>query len=336
MKSLTTCLVILAALPALAGQQAFAGPLRDRLAERWAGQQQNSQDRPGLQDDLPEQDDPASGGRPLPQGVRMLGDIAYGPDGRQRMDAYLPAHAANAPVVFMVHGGGWRRGDKRAAAVVGNKVARWVPRGFILVSINYRMLPDADPLMQAGDAARALAAAQARAAEWGGDPAKFILMGHSAGAHLVALLAAAPAMAAGLGARPWLGAVSLDSAALDVVRIMESKHYRLYDGAFGKDPAYWKAASPFHVLTAEAGPMLLVCSSTRPDAPCGQARRFAGKAAAAGVRAEVREEALSHKQINENAGLPGAYTEAVETFMGSLDAAVKKALNDRPGAAAGR
>lgn len=206
-----------------------------------------------------------------------------------------------------------------------------MPRGFILVSINYRLLPKADPLMQAEDAARALGAAQARAASWGGDPAKFILMGHSAGAHLAALLAASPARAASFGARPWLGTVSLDSAALDVVQIMESRHYPLYDSAFGRDAAYWKSASPFHALTVGAKPILMVCSTKRPDAPCGQARRFAEKAAAAGVRAEVLEEAMSHRQINENAGLPGAYTEAVEAFMGSLDAAVKKALADHAG-----
>ena len=63
--------------------------------------------------------------------------------------------------------------------------------GIIFVSVDYRMLPQQDALAQADDVARALAFAQSRARSWGGDPGKFILMGHSAGAHLVALLAAA-------------------------------------------------------------------------------------------------------------------------------------------------
>ena len=252
------------------------------------------------------------------QNVTKLSDIAYGEAPAQKMDEYLPAHAEHAPVIFMVHGGGWRRGDKAASQVVDNKVARWVAQGFIFISINYRMLPEADPLVQADDVARALAAAQSRAATWGGDPDKFILMGHSAGAHLVALLGAGPARARALGARPWLGTVVLDSAALDVTQIMQRRHLRLYDEAFGKDAAFWKSASPIRQLSAEAKPMLLVCSTTRPDKPCDAARAFAERATALGVRAEVSGQALSHGEINRTLGFPGAYTDTVERFMQSL------------------
>jgi acetyl esterase/lipase len=205
--------------------------------------------------------------------------------------------------------------------VVKNKVARWVEQGYVFISVNYRMLPKADVLTQADDVARALAAAQSHAAGWGGDPDKFILMGHSAGAHLVALLGAAPARARALGARPWLGVVVLDSAAMDVAKIMQRRHLRLYDEAFGKDASFWKSASPIQQLSAEAKPMLLVCSTTRPDKPCDQAEAFAAKAAALDVRAEVSGQALSHGEINHNLGLPGAYTDTVDRFMRSLGAA---------------
>jgi acetyl esterase/lipase len=180
------------------------------------------------------------------------------------------------------------------------------------------MLPEADPLMQADDVARALAAAQSRAATWDGDPDKFILMGHSAGAHLVALLDAGPARARALGARPWLGVVVLDSAVMDVTKVMQRRHLSLYDDAFGKDAAFWRSASPIQQLSAEAKPMLLVCSSTRRDKPCDAARAFAEQATALGVRAEVSGQALSHKEINQKLGLPGAYTDTVERFMRSL------------------
>ena len=100
----------------------------------------------------------------------------------------------------------------------------------MLISVSYRMLPT-DPVEQARDVARALAAAQSRASEWGADREKFILMGHSAGAHLAMLVATARAIAGAAG--PWLGTVSLDSGALDVVSIMERRHLRLYDNAFG-------------------------------------------------------------------------------------------------------
>lgn len=258
--------------------------------------------------------------------VTILRNVRYGNDNLQTMDVYLPRKPRTGmPVIFMVHGGAWRFGDKTAHSVVVNKVARWVPRGFIFVSVNYRMLPAAAPLQQAEDVARALATAQARAASKGGDPAKFILMGHSAGAHLVALLDADPALAYKVGARPWLGAVALDSAALNVVKIMQRRHYRLYDRAFGSDPAYWRKASPFYALAATAKPILLVCS-TRREHSCPQARSFAAAASALGVRAEVQGEDLTHRQINATLGEPGAYTDAVERFMASLDPVVKRAL----------
>lgn len=266
----------------------------------------------------------------VPTDVTVQRDAVYGEDDAQRMDLYLPHGAKNAPVIFMVHGGAWRIGDKGHAASVENKMRRWTQRGFIFISTNYRMLPDADPLTQADDVARALATAQKRAREKGGDPEKFILMGHSAGAHLVSLLNAAPQRAIALGAHPWLGTVSLDTAAMDMVKVMEREHHRFYDNAFGKDRAYWKAASPLRILEPEAGPVLMVCSSERPDKPCNDARTFAARARQLGVRAEVLPQAKSHREINNELGLAGAYTEAIEAFMGSLDPAVKRLLQQNP------
>lgn len=296
---------ILALLLAVTSNAAHAGFFRDRAAQGTV---------------LEQDDDSPSGSVALPTHAKLLKDIAYGEADAQKMDVYLPTHAEHAPAILMVHGGGWRRGDKAMRQVVDNKAARWVAQGFIFISINYRMLPKADVLTQADDVARALAAAQSHAAAWGGDPARFILMGHSAGAHLVALLSAAPARAQVQGAHPWLGTVALDSAALDAVKIMQSGHYRLYDKAFGKDETFWKSASPYHVLNATATPMLLVCSTTRKDSPCDQADAFAARAAALGVRAEVSGQALSHKEVNQKLGLPGAYTDTVERFMQSLTA----------------
>lgn len=297
-------------------QLSYAGPIRDRIIEYRSAQQAKD-----IEDAEP------AGRVALPAGVRLVRDVPYGKDGQQRMDIYLPRQAAGAPVIFMVHGGAWRLGDKGARAVVENKVARWVSKGFIFISANYRLLPKTAPVEQAQDIASALATAQGKAASWGGDPAKFILMGHSAGAHLVALLDASPTMALKLGARPWLGTVLLDSAALDVVKIMEAKHARFYDRAFGSEPAYWRAASPFHVLSETATPFLAVCSTLRADS-CPQARRFVIKATSLNLRASVLEQDRSHKDINQQLGIEGDYTDAVESFMGTLDESVMRALTN--------
>lgn len=254
----------------------------------------------------------------LPPGARAERELAYGADAQQKLDVYIPANASRAPVILMFHGGAWMVGDKGNRGVAPAKVARWLPKGYIFVSANYRMdraRPDA--LQQADDAARALAWVQKHAADWGGDPARVLLMGHSAGAHLVALLAADPQIAERQGAKPWLGTVALDSAALDVVSIMEGRHYGFYDRVFGSDRQRWSDNSPLHRLSGTPKPMLLVCSSKRGDS-CGQAKKFAAKVSAAGATASVLPVDLNHGQINAELGRGGDYTEKVEGFMRSL------------------
>mgnify|MGYP006194677629 FL=1 len=273
----------------------------------------------------------------LSAGVQRIADVPYGTDPAQRMDVYVPtspttgtnslvASAVRAPVIFMVHGGGWRHGDKAMGRVVQEKVNRWVPKGFILISINYRMLPDAPVAVQERDVQAALMAAQQRAGTWGGDPSRFILMGHSAGAHLVALLNARAPQALREGAWPWLGTVSLDSAMMNVPARMRAPHLPLYDDAFGTDPAYWVAMSPFHQWTAGAPPMQMVCSAQRADDPCQQSDAMARHVRNQGGRAEVLPQDLSHGEINAQLGLESPYTRAVEAFMGSLDAEVARRL----------
>ena len=306
------CLPIVAALLALVGaapafaQSDAASPapgrferLRARLAE-------------SLGDGT--EDDQAS--RSVPAGARLIADVSYGNDPAQRFDVYVPTQpaAGAAPVVFFVHGGGWARGDKTNGRVLEPKVAHWIAQGDIVVSTNYRMLPT--PVsQQAEDVAAAIAFAQSRAASWGGDPARFILMGHSAGAHLVALLAAgAPTAAKPLR---WRGAVLLDSAAFDVPVIMTHRHLGLYDRAFGADPATWTAVSPIAQLARGTAPMLAVCSSRRRES-CGQADRFAAKANGLGGQVRVLREDLSHMQINATLGAASDYTSQVDAFMQSV------------------
>jgi arylformamidase len=306
---LRACLPALTMALTLTATATQAGPIRQWLADRHAVTDL---------EDQTSQDDAPSSSSDLPSGTRVIRDLPYGPDQRQRMDIYLPRQPRNAPVLLMVHGGGWAIGDKQHGKVVRNKVMHWLPQGVMVVSVNYRMLPDASPTEQAMDVARALAEAQKRAPSWGGDSQRFVLMGHSAGAHLVALLSASPGLASARGASPWLGSVLLDSAALDVAKIMQTpRHYRLYDKAFGQDPVYWAKASPLRQLVAGALPMLAVCSSRRQGS-CDQARSFADSAAELGVNVSVLPQDLNHGDINEQLGVPGAYTDAVDRFISTL------------------
>ncbi len=305
-----------------------AATLRDKIMERRLERQEQKNGQARTDDDQREMSDAETtniGADGLPAGTRVLRDIAYGSDKRQTMDVYLPATAiarTDMPVILMVHGGAWRIGNKTARGVVENKAAHWLPKGYVFISINYRMLPDTKPLEQADDVARALAAAQRRAAEWGGSSSKFILMGHSAGAHLVSVLASNPAITSKAGASPWLATISLDSAAYNINKIMEQKHYRFYDDAFGSDPVYWQTASPSLLLKQASAPFLAVCSSKRPDKPCLQAEAFVSKAKSLGMLAQTLPQSLSHADINKNLGLENAYTAAVDTFLKEVDSSL--------------
>lgn len=245
--------------------------------------------------------------------------MAYGPDPAQRLDVYLPAQPQGAPVLVMVHGGAWMFGRPDAANVVDAKVAHWVrERGFVFVSVGYRLVPRVDVRTQGQDVARAIAEVERLAPGWGADADRLVLMGHSAGAHLVALLSAKPALAEAQRARRWRGTVVLDSAALDTEGLMQRPHLRLYDRAFGGDPLLWRAVSPTARLARGSLPMLLVCASARRDDSCGQSAQFAARVQASGGQATVLPQPLSHREINSRLGESGDYTRSVERFIDGL------------------
>jgi len=341
-------LMILVAVPLASAQ---AGPLRDRLRERMQeragterGDSQSGAEAGDLSDlggnamvstttmtceewsqkvNRLQRRSKGSHAGPLPD----LKDVAYGSQAQQKLDVFFSKKTGGmAPIILMVHGGGWCVGDKAGAQMTANKVARWASRGFVFVSINYPMVNDgSNALAQANHVARAAAFVQARAREWGGDPARLILMGHSAGAHLVSLVNADAPIRQTNGVGPILGTVSLDAGAIDVVRQMPNVYPFLkarYREAFGSSEADWIVASPYHQLNRTASPWLGVCSTTRKDDPCGQARAYAEKSNALGIKASVLPQRKNHGAINAELGAPGDYTQGVEAFMASLDPVV--------------
>ena len=137
----------------------------------------------------------------------------------QSLDVYAPKDAKNLPVMIYIHGGGWQRGDK---AAVGSKPAYFCSRGWVFVSLNYRFVPTVDLLTQLQDSAHAIAWVHTHIADHGGDPQQLHLMGHSAGAHHVAILATNERFlkAAGTDLSILKSVVELDTQALDVPRMM--------------------------------------------------------------------------------------------------------------------
>ncbi len=305
----------------LLSNSVFAGPFREKFREKIKERRSSR-----LKDKLTDTNDSALDPSLLPSGVNVISNIPYGSNNLQNFDVYYPSDVQDAPVIFMVHGGGWRRGDKTMSHVVINKVSRWVPKGFIFVSTNYRMIPDLDPIGQAKDVVMALTKAQKKIKSWGGDKNKFILMGHSAGAHLVSLIATDLSLSRGKVKSPWIGTIALDSAAYNVEAIMMERHFSLYDKAFGDyNNEYWRDASPFYAITPDTGSILAVYSTKRKDAIL-QTKHFAKKAASLDVQVVPLGKDMGHGEINNLLGKDKVFTQEVEAFMAKLHNDIKKLL----------
>ncbi|WP_240499996.1 alpha/beta hydrolase [Sphingomonas montana] len=115
-------------------------------------------------------------------------DLRYGVDPRQTLDLYVPSGAEGATVLLWVHGGGFVRGEKASPDHPFNAhVGRWAARsGMVGAVMNYRLAPDHGWPAGGEDVGAAIAWLVAHVAEHGGDPARIVVMGTSAGAVHVA------------------------------------------------------------------------------------------------------------------------------------------------------
>lgn len=254
---------------------------------------------------------------PFPDGTA---EIAYGGDPRQRLD-FTPAARPGAPLVLFVHGGAWSMGDM---AMAGHMAAHFHARGYAFASADYRLVPDADPRQQAEDVAAALARLLADAGRLGVDRERVMIMGHSAGAHLAALVGTDPAY---LGAHHLpiaaiRGVVLLDGAGYDVaaqLRYAGPLLRSLYRRAFGDDPAFQARVSPIAQAAApNAGRFLIFHIASRADSGA-QSVRLGALLNAAGTPAEVVSVEGSHAEIFRRFGEPGhRATELTDAFAEAL------------------
>ncbi len=113
-------------------------------------------------------------------------DLVYGQEARQRLDVFAPKEAGIHPLVVFFYGGSWSQGNKSQYAFVGAALAA---RGYVTVIPDYRLYPQVRFPTFLEDSAQAVAWARQHAREFGGDPERIVLMGHSAGAHMAAMLA---------------------------------------------------------------------------------------------------------------------------------------------------
>lgn len=249
-------------------------------------------------------------------------EYAYGPAPLQRLD-YWAGKDDKAPLVVFVHGGGWKRGDKRMMHR-SDKLSHWQAQGYAVASINYRLVPDATVEQQVADVAAALAFLKTRAARLGFDGNRIALAGHSAGAHLVALVGTDPQWLrdVGLDLGDVAGVISLDGAAYDVPAQM-GENARLmgdtYKQAFGTGPVRQRALSPTFQAAAPNAPAFLILHVQRRDgaaqsAALGEALRRSGTEAR--VQGFPGRGLKGHAEINRKLGQPGyPATPVVDAFL---------------------
>ncbi|AMV38063.1 alpha/beta hydrolase [Planctomyces sp. SH-PL62] len=242
-------------------------------------------------------------------GGRKLRDVAYADAASTRLNVDAPAEGDRHPIVVWVHGGAWRFGDKD---FVQEQPKAFTKRGYVWVGVGYRFVPEVTYKEQAGDVARAVRWARDHAKEFGGDPDRIFLMGHSAGAHLAALTATDERYlkAAGLDLDALSGVILLDGAGYDVPRqIRESVLPRirsLYTGVFGDDPKVQEDASPIQHVAGDKGiAPFLILHVGRLDSRT-QSNALAARLREAGVEATVAAfPSKTHMTINRELGRPG-------------------------------
>jgi acetyl esterase/lipase len=235
-------------------------------------------------------------------------DLAYvePKNKRQMLDVYAPTKGKNHPVVVWIHGGGWQAGDK---AEVQKKPQALVDKGFVFVSVNYRLLPKATIKQMAGDVARAIRWTHDHARDYGGDPNTLLVMGHSAGAQLAALVCtdARYLKAEKLALSFIKGCVPVDGDTYDVpmqIRTVAKKRAERYRMKFG-DAASQKDLSPVtHVAKGKNIPPFLILHVADHPETKAQSQRLARALQQAGVSAKAYPaEGKTHETINTKLGL---------------------------------
>lgn len=254
-------------------------------------------------------------------------DISYDNTSTDRystaLDIYVgPAASTPAPVMIFVHGGGYRQGDKAHAKDLDPKPEWFTNRlGYVFVSINYRLLPAGRYPVNVQDVAKSIAWVHDNIQDFGGDPSRISIMGHSAGATLVAQVSTD---------QTFLRSVEKDLTVLRGAIVVDSNYdftarADSSESLLGADRDVWKRASPVSNVSPNKGipPFLLLHvaggSELGGNTALGAAS-FAKRLQDADIRADVVAlPAKEHFTANEAIGEPGDLaTIKIAGFLESL------------------
>lgn len=270
----------------------------------------------------------AASAQTIQHNIRYLDDQ----HARHVLDIYTPENAKNLPVVFWIHGGGWQQGDK---SDVATKPKWFMDKGFVFVSTNYRLLPEVDMGTLIRDCAKSLAWVQKHIADYGGDPKRVLVGGHSAGAQLAAILCTDDRYLKEAGAdfSALIGCVPVDGDTYDIPAMIEVAETRArvhgfpmpkygHRLKFGNDPALHKDFSAVtHVAKGKGIPPFLILYVAHHPDNTAQAQRFGTVLKDAGVPVTLfGARNTEHVKLNNDLGLSddpatGALTEFVAKVL---------------------
>lgn len=267
------------------------------------------------------------------QAQNLASNIPYADPGHERqvLDVYSPDDAKGLPVVFWIHGGGWQTGDKTD---VQHKPRAFAQRGFVFVSTNYRLWPQVEMGTLIDDVAKSLGWVYKNIADYGGDPGRIFVMGHSAGAQLAALLCIDHRYlkAEGVPFDVLKGCVPVDGDTYDLPAIIVTAEIRqIVHGLplpefghrvkFGNDPnKHIDFSAVTHVAKSKGiPPFLILHVAGHPDVTA-QARRLAAVLEEAEIPVKVfGVNETTHNRLNANLGLPDdAATNELFKFLDPL------------------
>lgn len=241
--------------------------------------------------------------------IQVHRDLPYAQpkNDRQTLDVYSPVEGKNHPIVFWIHGGGWQKGDK---SEVDAKPRAFVERGFVFVSTNYRLLPEATIKQMAGDVAKAVRWVHDNVAQFGGDPNRILVMGHSAGAQLAALVCTDDRLlkAEGLSLAVIQGCVPVDGGTYDVpmqILNVDERTADVFRRKFGGKASQKELSAVTHVAAGKHIPPFLILHVADHPRTSGQSKRLAKVLQEAGIPAKAyATRDKNHRSLNADLGRP--------------------------------